>query len=81
MSPRADHSPRPGHATLTNTLIPAIVSGFRQTGSTAARLPDLSPIGIFDQGLANVYQSSNRQRTGVNTTLDLHNENDAARPR
>ncbi len=35
-----------------NTWIPAVVSGFRQAGSTASRLPDLNPTGIFDQGLA-----------------------------
>src|SRR4029453_14603899 len=35
-----------------NTWIPAVVSGFRQAGSTASRLPDLNPTGVFDQGLA-----------------------------
>jgi type IV secretion system protein TrbL len=35
-----------------NTWIPAVISGFRQAGSTASRLPDLNPTGVFDQGLA-----------------------------
>lgn len=35
-----------------NTWIPAVVSGFRQAGSTASGLPDLNPTGVFDQGLA-----------------------------
>jgi type IV secretion system protein TrbL len=35
-----------------NTWIPAVISGFRQAGSAASRLPDLNPTGVFDQGLA-----------------------------
>ena len=34
------------------TWIPAIIQSFSQAGATAAGLTDLSPTGVFDQGLA-----------------------------
>ena len=42
------------YALLLNggTWIPAVIQGFSQAGATAAGLTDLSPTGVFDQGLA-----------------------------
>jgi len=35
-----------------STWIPAVIQGFSQAGSSASGLVDLSPTGVFDQGLA-----------------------------
>jgi type IV secretion system protein TrbL len=42
------------YALLLNsgTWIPAVIQGFSQAGATAAGITDLSPTGVFDQGLA-----------------------------
>jgi type IV secretion system protein TrbL len=42
------------YALLVNgaTWIPAVTQSFSQAGATAAGIPDLSPSGVFDQGLA-----------------------------
>lgn len=42
------------YALLLNggTWVPAVIQGFSQAGATAAGLADLSPTGVFDQGLA-----------------------------
>jgi type IV secretion system protein TrbL len=42
------------YALLLNggTSIPAVIQGFSQAGATAAGITDLSPTGVFDQGLA-----------------------------
>jgi type IV secretion system protein TrbL len=42
------------YALLLNggTWIPAVIESFSQAGAAAARLSDLSPTGVFDQGLA-----------------------------
>jgi type IV secretion system protein TrbL len=42
------------YALLLNggTWVPAVIQGFSQAGATAAGLTDLSPTGVFDQGLA-----------------------------
>ena len=42
------------YALLLNggTWIPAVIKGFSDAGATAAGLTDLSPTGVFDQGLA-----------------------------
>jgi len=42
------------YALLLNggTWIPAVIQSFSQAGATAAGLTDLSPTGVFDQGLA-----------------------------
>jgi len=34
------------------TWVPAVIQSFSQAGATAAGLTDLSPTGVFDQGLA-----------------------------
>jgi type IV secretion system protein TrbL len=54
------------YALLLNggTWIPAVIQSFSQAGATAAGLTDLSPTGVFDQGLA----SANRI---LNATSDL----------
>ena len=42
------------YALLLNggTWVPAVIQSFSQAGATAAGLTDLSPTGVFDQGLA-----------------------------
>ena len=42
------------YALLLNggTWVPAVINSFSQAGATAAGLTDLSPTGVFDQGLA-----------------------------
>ncbi len=42
------------YALLLNggTWIPAVIQGFSQAGATASGITDLSPTGVFDQGLA-----------------------------